>query len=91
VISELLAFFAEVRHFDEVFNSYRIGKSKRDGSVFSDVCSALGVAPSTALFVDDNPGHIERAKEKGLQTHLFKNQDDFARRIEPLIDHDTSP
>lgn len=78
------------RHFDGVFNSYRIGKSKRDGSVFSDVCSALGVVPSATLFVDDNPGHIERAKEKGLQTHLFKNQDDFARRIEPLIDHDTS-
>jgi putative hydrolase of the HAD superfamily len=61
-------FFTE---FDRVFNSYHLGKTKRDASVFDDTVRALNVPALQALFVDDNPGHIERAAGRGLQTHLF--------------------
>ncbi len=67
------------RHFDKVFNSFRTGKSKRDASVFTDTCSWLDVAPQSALFVDDNPGHIERARSRGLQALLFTGEDDLLR------------
>lgn len=73
-------------HFDRVFNSYRIHKSKRDASVFRDVCTALGVKPEETLFVDDNINHIKRAQGQGLQTIHFVGIDDYKKRIGKLID-----
>lgn len=67
--------------FDRVFNSYRIHKSKRDASVFSDVCRELGRRPEDVLFVDDNAGHIERAASRGLQVHHFTTVDAFRRML----------
>lgn len=57
--------------FDEVFNSYHLGKSKKDPTIFTDVLHNLSYAPENSLFVDDNQGHIERAVSQGLHTHLF--------------------
>jgi len=68
-------------HFDRVFNSFRTHKSKRDGSVFQDVCRALGTRPEETLFVDDNLGHIRRAEEQGLKTIHFTGIDDFLKQI----------
>ena len=62
-------------HFDRVFNSYHIGKSKRDASLFRDVCQELKIMPREAVFVDDNPGNITRAQTEGLRAIRF---DDFA-------------
>jgi putative hydrolase of the HAD superfamily len=74
------------RHFDTVFNSFRLHKSKRDASVFRDVCTALGVKTGETLFVDDNLNHIERAQGQGLQTIHFTGMDDYKRQIRNLID-----
>jgi putative hydrolase of the HAD superfamily len=65
------------QYFDAVFNSYHLGKTKRDPSIFDDTLQALQVKAGEALFVDDNPGHIERAQAKGLQTHLYIDQESF--------------
>ncbi len=73
------------RHFDAVFNSFRIHKSKRDPTVFRDVCSALNVRPGEALFVDDNPGHIGRAAGEGLNVILFRGINSFRREIARFI------
>ena len=72
------------RHFDSVFNSYRIRKSKRDASVFDDVCSALGVTPASTLFIDDNAGHIGRAHTRGLRTILFTTVEDLTRSLQDI-------
>jgi HAD superfamily hydrolase (TIGR01509 family) len=72
------------RHFDRVFNSYWIHKSKRDASVFSDVCTALGVQPGETLFVDDNINHIKRAQGQGLQTIHFTGMDEYEKQMEKL-------
>ncbi len=74
------------RHFDRVFNSYRIHKSKRDASVFREVCTALGVRPEETLFVDDNINHIKRAQGQGLRTIHFVGIDEYKRQIRKLID-----
>ena len=73
------------RRVDRVFNSFRLGKSKRDASLFDDVCAALGISPVNALFVDDNPGHIERAASRGLRTILFTDTGDFERRLRSML------
>jgi putative hydrolase of the HAD superfamily len=72
-------------HFDRVFNSFRTGKSKHDASVFRDVCSELGVAPERALFIDDNIGHIKRARGEGLQTIHYTNSLDFEEKLKCFI------
>ncbi len=69
------------RHFDKVFNSYRMKQSKRDASVFSDVCAMLGVEPRKALFVDDNIEHIGRAQEQGLSTIQFVSITEFKNQL----------
>lgn len=72
------------RAFDRVFNSYRLGKGKRDPSVFDDVVRALGIPPAGALFVDDNAGHVARALSRGLVARLFRGEDDFLSWAAPL-------
>lgn len=55
------------REFDRVYCSYRMGKSKRDAAVFDEVVADLGVRPVEALFLDDDPGNVERARIRGLK------------------------
>jgi len=69
------------RHFDIVFNSFRLHKSKRDPSVFRDVCAILGVRPGEMLFVDDNVNHIKRASDEGLITLHFSTAEDFEKQM----------
>ncbi len=71
-------FFPE---FDRVFNSYRLGKGKRDASVFDDVVRALGTAPGETLFVDDNAGNVARARSRGLAAVLFRTEESFLREM----------
>ena len=72
-------------HVDRVFNSFRLGKSKRDATLFDDACKALHSEPSATLFIDDNPGHIERAALRGLRTLRFTGIPDFERQIHSLL------
>lgn len=59
--------------FDLIFNSYEMGKAKRDVSLFTDILSTLRLAPEEVLFVDDNAGHTERAKTVGINAITFTN------------------
>jgi HAD superfamily hydrolase (TIGR01509 family) len=67
--------------FEKVFNSYHLGKSKQDISLFNDVLSIINVDPEDALFVDDTAGHIERAHSLGINTILYKDKANFKERI----------
>ena len=68
--------------FDYVFNSYVLGKSKKDSSVFRDVAKIIGIKPHLILFVDDNSHHIKRASEAGLRTIHFTGIEDFKNQLE---------
>ena len=72
-------------HFDRIFNSYYIGKSKRDASLFTDVCQDLGVLPDNAVFVDDNPGNVARALSIGLRAIRFDDSSFLRKEIAYLI------
>jgi len=67
--------------FEKVFNSYHLGKSKRDISLFYDVLGVMDVSPESALFIDDTEEHIERAKSIGINTILYKDKADFLNQI----------
>jgi len=67
--------------FEKVYNSYYLGKGKKDRTVFPEVCADFSVKPDEVLFVDDNAGHIERAKNEGLQIVHFV---DYIRNIKDI-------
>lgn len=77
--------------FERVFNSYHLGKSKLDPTIFTDVLAVMGLVPSEALFVDDTPGHVERARQVGLHAILFTGKEDFLERLSGCVEQLTSP
>jgi HAD superfamily hydrolase (TIGR01509 family) len=56
-------------------------KSKRDASVFTDVCRELLLRPEEAVFVDDNINNIRRAAGAGLRTVHFTDLAAFAAAL----------
>jgi putative hydrolase of the HAD superfamily len=69
------------REFDYVFNSYHIGKSKKDPSHFKDVVRILNIETHKALFIDDDPGNCERAKQAGLKVINYRDREQFFEEI----------
>ncbi|MBE2888618.1 HAD-IA family hydrolase, partial [Geobacter anodireducens] len=67
--------------FDRIFNSYRLGKGKRDPSVFDDVARELGIAPGEVLFVDDMLANVVRAESRGMRGILFEDEPRFERDL----------
>ena len=63
--------------FDHIFNSYYLGKTKRDPTLFDDVIFKLDIPAGRILFVDDYAANIKRADDKGLQTLLYIDRKGF--------------
>jgi putative hydrolase of the HAD superfamily len=80
-LDELNAKYGFFSCFDYVFNSYHMGKSKMDPSHFGDIVEALQSKPGKVLFVDDNGGHIERARRQGWKTIRYDDRNNFIRRL----------
>jgi len=75
------------KDFDKVYNSYHLGKGKRDPSLFDDVVADLGLVPQQVVFVDDDPGNVERAHSRGLTAVLFLDEDQCINEIESIVGH----
>lgn len=73
------------QHFDHVFNSFYLKKTKRDPSLFRDICAQLDLRPEQVLFVDDSPENIKRAAGEGLRTIHFKSESEFEKEIQKFI------
>ncbi len=72
-------------HFDYIFNSFRLRKTKRDPSIFRDVCALLGVRPQKVLFVDDNLENVKRATSQGLRAIHFRGAREFQIEMKKLV------
>lgn len=73
------------KQFDHIFNSYYLGKGKQDPTLFADIAEILAIPPAEILFVDDDAGNIDRAREQGYQALLFSNQHQFLMELEKLL------
>jgi putative hydrolase of the HAD superfamily len=71
--------------FDHVFNSYYLGKGKREASLFAEVARDLGLPPAAILFVDDDAGNVARARAAGLHAIRFADRRDFEFRLEAML------
>jgi putative hydrolase of the HAD superfamily len=80
-LDELEAALHFFRYFDQVFNSFHLHKSKHDPTIFTEVLSGMGIDPRRALFIDDTAGHLERARQQGLQTILYQDRLTFEQSL----------
>ena len=80
-LDEKHGFFVE---FDRVFNSYHLGKGKTDSDLFSEVAAELGLAPEDVLFIDDNRGHVDRARSVGMKAFFFSSVEALERELSDL-------
>ncbi|TAK26310.1 MAG: HAD family hydrolase [Chloroflexota bacterium] len=68
------------REVDHVVLSCDVGSMKPEPAIFRAALERIDVAPDEALFVDDRAGHLDAARELGLQTVLIARG---ATRIPP--------
>ena len=80
-LDELNAKHGFLEWFDFVFNSYHQGKTKRDPSAFDDALHAMGLAAGRVLFVDDHPGNVERARDKGMHGLVYTDRESFMEKL----------
>ena len=57
--------------FDDVVVSADVGLAKPDPAVFLLAARRLGVPPVACLMIDDQPQHLESARQVGLATYVF--------------------
>jgi putative hydrolase of the HAD superfamily len=73
------------RFFDRVYNSYYLGKGKRDPSLFAELAADLGLPPAAILFVDDNSGNVARARAAGMQAILYTDEPGFRQALQASL------
>ena len=71
--------------FDPVFNSYHMGKGKRDPGLFYELSEQLALSPNEILLVDDMKSNVERAQAAGWQAIHYVDKEDFMLRINTLL------
>ncbi len=79
-----------LRHFDFVFNSFCLHKTKKDPSVFREVAGAMGRSPEEVLFIDDSAGHVERASTQGMKCIHYRNMGQFRRELSVMLRQESS-
>jgi putative hydrolase of the HAD superfamily len=65
------------QHFDKIFNSFDHDMTKQEPAFFSLALRELKLEPERTLFVDDNPGNVERARDLGMHAVLYKDREGF--------------
>jgi len=73
------------KYFDRIYNSYYLGKGKRDPSQFSDVAADLGLDPSAILFIDDSRKNVATAIENGMQAIQYIDRESIIKDIKDAL------
>ncbi len=73
------------KFFDRVYNSYYLGKGKRDPSHFGDIAADLGLAPAAIVFVDDSEANVDNARAAGMLAILYSGRDTFLKSLDKIL------
>jgi putative hydrolase of the HAD superfamily len=69
------------RHFNQVFCSFHMGRSKKNSNTFRYVLEDLGAESARTLFIDDHPPNLDRAREAGLRTMLYRYREQVLEEL----------
>ena len=73
------------QYFDRVYNSYYLGKGKRDPSHFGDVASDLDLDPTAVLFIDDSKNNVTTAIAAGMQDIQYIDPESFIKALKDAL------
>ena len=71
--------------FDHIFNSYHMGKGKRDPGLFHDITKQLELSPNEILLVDDMKSNVTRAQAAGWKTIHYVDKASLLEMLEKLL------
>ena len=71
--------------FDHIFNSYHMGKGKRDPGLFHDITKQLALSPNEILLVDDMKSNATRAQEAGWKAIHYVDKASLLEKFEKLL------
>ena len=72
-------------YFDHIFNSYHMGKGKRDPGLFHDITKQLALSPNEILLVDDMKSNVTRAQAAGWETIHYVDKASLLEMLEKLL------
>ena len=72
-IRNLLSVHDLERHFHYIVISSEVGMVKPSSEIFKYTLDTLGVSPTEAIFIDDNPGHVAAAEKIGINGITFSS------------------
>ena len=72
------------RLFDEMIISSEVRLTKPSPEIYLTALERLGIAPSEAVFLDDNPTNAEAARAVGMQAIVFSSAAEAARELRKL-------
>ena len=72
------------RLFDEMIISSEVRLTKPSPEIYKLLISRLGIEPSEAVFLDDNPTNAEAARAVGMQAIVFSSAAEAARELRKL-------
>lgn len=71
----------ELEIFDQLYFTYEYGLLKADEGCFEYVLKDSGSKPEETIFIDDYFVNIDKAKECGIDSILFKNAKDLEQEL----------
>lgn len=72
----------DIKIFDKVILSYKIGSLKCDEQTFEEVLKQTQIVADETLFIDDLDVNIKKAEEVGIHGILFKNASQLKEELE---------
>lgn len=77
----LQAHYDVARHFDELILSYKVGCSKPDPQIYSEVLRRSGKDAGDCLFIDDLRANVDAAARLGMHTILFQGIEHLKQQL----------
>lgn len=78
--------FPAAELFHVIVDSSEVGMRKPDPRIYELTCEQLGVAPTAAVFIDDNLDNIDAAAALGIATVLFSDPVDSLAALDEILE-----
>jgi epoxide hydrolase-like predicted phosphatase len=73
--------------FEEVVDSSHVGMRKPEREIYELTCSRMGIAPTEAVFIDDNADNVAAARAYGMEAvHFKENPWEAMRHLDAILE-----
>ncbi|MEX1059185.1 MAG: HAD-IA family hydrolase [Candidatus Saccharimonadales bacterium] len=75
----------DVKLFDDIVISYKVGINKPNPTIYQISLKNLGVMPEETVFIDDIEAYCEAARAVGMQAILYQDFEQMKKELEKLL------